>query len=812
MIVYTLLKGYLCTLKNAKSNIMNKTIRTFIVLVQVSWTISATASSVIGDGMVVGQPADTSRVIDLDELTVVARPKEIGRLRSLPLSSNVLTNREMLSLGVNDLSEMSAYVPSFVMPSYGSRLTSSVYVRGIGSRSGSPAVGVYYNGMPLVCKSAINSHFYQIDRVDVLRGPQGTLYGINAEGGIVRVHSKDPLRYQGTDIRMSLGTGLYGNTEVAHYHRPSDKLAFSTAGYYNGQRGFFRNTLLDGRADLVNEAGGNARIIWLPTEMLKLDFTVDYQYTNQNGFPYGEYNAATNVTADPAVNIMNGYKRQMVNTALNISYDFGVMQLSSVSSYQHLADLMQMDQDYLPEDYLRLLQRERMNAIVQEITFSRRSESRWQHTSGVFFSKQWLNTDAPVYFGDAMNTSIVSAMGMPPQIASGMSLTDNMVSGVFDTPQLNIGIYHESNIQLPINATLTLGLRYDYQHVGIDYNTESRFRMAYSGVMYGRPMNTDHLFRSIMQNETGRDYSQLLPKIGLTFNLDDKGNNVYATVSKGFRAGGYNLQMFSDIFQTELSGMGKQLMSLMREDVTVEHSAADYDNINATISYEPETSWNYEAGAHLNLFGNRVHTDVAAFFMQIQNQQLSVMAGNYGYGRMMVNAGRSSSAGAELSVRGSAFNSHLSWAATYGYVYSTFRNYTDSVSVVDAKGKHNELRDYRGHHVPFVPRHTFSAMADYRLDLAGNRLLKTVTFGANVTGNGKTYWDSENEHSQNLYATLGAHVAFGFGAVKVNLWGRNLTDTRYNTFLINSAVDGVERSFAQRGNPLQVGVDVDIKL
>ena len=86
------------------------------------------------------------------------------------------TGKEMNALGVRDLRELSSYVPSFVMPNYGSRLTSSIYVRGIGSRVNSPAVGIYEDGIPLMSKSAFNSHLYQIDRIDVLRGPQGTLY------------------------------------------------------------------------------------------------------------------------------------------------------------------------------------------------------------------------------------------------------------------------------------------------------------------------------------------------------------------------------------------------------------------------------------------------------------------------------------------------------------------------------------------------------------------------------------------------------------------------------------------------------------
>lgn len=755
--------------------------------------------------------ADTSRVIDLDELTVVARTKEFGLLRSLPMSSSVMTGREMSSLGIDDLSSLSTYIPSFTIPAYGSRLTSSVYVRGIGSRTGSPAVGVYYDGMPLLCKSAINTRFYQTDRVDVLRGPQGTLYGMNAEGGIVRIFSKNPLHYQGTDVRLSGSTEPGGSVEVAHYHRPSERLAFSTAGYYSGGRGFFRNARLDDRADLVNEAGGRARLIWLPTPRLTADITADYQYVNQNGFAYGEYHPDTDTWDDPSMNIMNGYRRQMVNTAVNMAYDFGRVSLTSVTSYQHLSDLMQMDQDYLPQDYLLLEQRERMNGVVQEVTLSGRGHEHWQHTSGVFFSHQWLHTDGPVFFGDAMNNRIIRSMGMPAAIADNLSLTDNRVPGSFDTPLLNFGVYHESNLRISDRLTITLGLRYDYQHTAIDYDTEARFTLGYSGMMKGRPISSSHTYQSVLAGDDTHEYHQLLPKFGLTVNLGRSGN-AYATVSKGFRAGGYNLQMFSDIFQTEQRSLGKEMMTLMSENVMVAHTPEDYTLVNNTISYEPETSWNYEAGAHLNLFDNRVHADIATFFMQIRNQQLSVMAANYGYGRMMVNAGRSSSVGAELTLRGSGFDGRMTWSGTYGFAHSTFRSYTDVVSVRNGSETTEETRSYRGRYVPFIPRHTFSATADWRFPISTTGLLRSLTLGADVSGQGKTWWDADNTVCQPLYATLGAHAVFNLGSVRVRLWGRNLTDTKYNTFLVSSSVDGVGRQFAQRGLPVHGGVDVNIAL
>lgn len=154
---------------------------------------------------------------------------------------------------------------------------------------------------------------------------------------------------------------------------------------------------------------------------------------------------------------------------------------------------------------------------------------------------------------------------------------------------------------------------------------------------------------SHLNNGAKDNFSQLLPKFGLTYQLDQNNSNVYASVSKGYRAGGYNIQMFSDILQTEL--MNNQ-SNAMKGDYNVPHSKEDYENIDKTIAYKPETSWNYEIGAHINLPNNAISFDISAYLMQVNNQQLSVMAGNYGFGRMMVNAGKSQSYGIEASLRG----------------------------------------------------------------------------------------------------------------------------------------------------------------
>ena len=189
--------------------------------------------------------------------------------------------------------------------------------------------------------------------------------------------------------------------------------------------------------------------------------------------------------------------------------------------------------------------------------------------------------------------------------------------------------------------------------------------------------------------------------------------------------------------------------------------------------------------------------------MQIRNQQLSVMVPGSSYGRMMVNAGKSHSCGLEATLRGRAFDNALDWGLTYAFTNAKFDEYIDDTT---PEGVHTAdktyINDYSDNYVPFVPQHTFSAMLDYHIG--------KFTIGANVNGQGKTWWDEANTYSQKVYALLGAHADYDFGPVVVTLWGRNLTDTKYNTFAVASSAAGMKSYFAQRATPLQVGLDVNI--
>lgn len=762
---------------------------------------------------------DSSKVFDIDEVVVVSQPKEAFRLRQQSLSSTSVGGFQIQKLGTRDLRELSSYIPNFVMPNYGSRLSSAMYVRGIGSRVNSPAVGIYLDGIPVMSKSAFNLHHYQTSRIDVLRGPQATLYGQNTEGGLVRIYSRNPFEYEGTDLKLSYGSRYYRNVELAHYHRINDHLAFTVAAFNDAQKGFFRNTNTGNRADKYDEAGGKIVLKAKLNRGWNVDLLANYQYVDQNGFPYGKLDLETGKAALPSTTFDGTYLRHSFISGVTVNHTGADYSFASTTSYQYLKDKMSMDQDYLPTDYMSILQEQLQNSLTQEFTLksNRAVGGFWNWTAGGFFSYQWLKTNGPVFFNEGMTQPIgnaiqkqmynamlnamaqkMMAQGMPEMVAKaaaakaiekagGVSMNVNMgAPGLYHTPQWNLGFFHESNFNITDRLTATLGLRYDLMHTAIHYDASAYMQMT-ANVM-GK--SATYVLDSSLDHEVSDDYSQLLPKFGLNLKIDELGSNVYATVSKGYRAGGYNIQMFSDVLQTELNANRNQAM---RGDYHIPHTEEDYQRIDKTIAYKPETSWNYEAGAHLNLFDHMLHFDLSAFYMKVTNQQLSVMAGNYGFGRMMVNAGKSHSCGIEAALRGQLFDGKFDWAMNYGYTRAKFDKYVD--------GEGEDAVDYKGKYVPYVPQHTMAAMADYRLT-------DWLTLGANVNAQGKTYWDNANTYSQKLYAVLGAHIDLNFNAFNVSFWGRNLTDTNYNTFAVDNSATGTKEYFAQRGNPFQCGVDV----
>lgn len=762
-------------------------------------------------------PKDTTRVIDIEEVIVIATPKENNRLRQQPLSATSFSQGDMRNNSVTSVKSLSGLVPNLFIPDYGSKLTTSVYVRGIGSRINTPAVGLYVDNIPFIDKSAFDFNYSDIERIDVLRGPQGTLYGRNTMGGLIRVFTKSPFSYQGTDI--SLGAATYNNykASVNHYHRISDKFAFSAGAFYEHEGGFFENVARNNeKIDKGDEVGGRMRAIWLPKDNLKLDFTVNYEYSNQGGYPYQltslsetdiYYQDLKGDLGKVAYNNECGYMRHLLNGGLNLEHQADNFILSSVTGFQYLKDEMNLDQDFTRKNVYTMSQRQNSKTISEEIVLKSKPGRRWQWTTGVSGFYQWLDTEGPVTFHEDGISSLMEnnvngifkkikeEKPMMPDMSLDITDENILIGGNFKSPMLSTGIYHQSTINDIIfeGLSFTAGLRMEYERYWLDYNSNTNINFDFKIAVMPMPFKGLNSSPKVNGN-ISHDYIQLLPKFALQYDFN-KSNNIYASVSKGYRSGGYNIQMFSEIVQGEMiNGMiavldekSHGMVSQMGGDKIPHYEF----NIQETTMYKPEYSWNYEIGSHMTMFDGRLQADVAAFYMDTHDQQISRFAAS-GLGRITVNAGKSRSIGGELALKAQIIDA-FSLNGNYGYTHATFTDYVVSDEV-----------NYNGNYVPFVPQHTFNIGGQYIFRMKSGAWLDNIMLNANYKGAGRVYWTEQNNAYQNLYGTLNGRISLNKGNGQIGIWINNALNTKYQAFYFES----MNRGFAQMGRPMQIGVDL----
>ena len=767
------------------------------------------------------EETDSLRTVQMDEVVIVATPKETRALRELPIASTRLTQSQMRSKQVTGIKSLTSLVPNLFIPDYGSRLTTAVYIRGIGSRINTPAVGLYVDNIPYIDKSAFDFNYSDIEQIEVLRGPQSLLYGRNTMGGLIKVQTKSPFTYQGTDIR--LGAATYGdyNASLTHYHRISSRFAFSAGGFYEHGGGFFRNSYKGGeRMDRSDAGGGRLHALFLPMDNLKLDLNVNYEYSDQGGYPYyymgavspeDEQAGLSDYVGRIAYNDPSGYRRGLLNSGLNIEWQTPAFTVSFITGYQHLNDRMAMDQDFTPRDIFTLIQKQRSNTLSEEIVLKSKPSKRWQWTTGAFGFYQWLKTSAPVLFKRQGIEELIEGNAnaafpdspQAPQMALSVHNENLLIGGDFSTPQMSAAVYHQStwNDFLLPGLSVSAGLRLDYEQMWLDYHSASdpmNFGFSFAmGPM--RLEDNDMQAVSALMGKMRHDYLQLLPRFSVEYEWR-RNNNVYVTVAKGYRSGGYNIQMFSDLVQSQFINVMKQSMEQseslapIAEMVSAMMPEAEVD-VEGTALYRPEYTWSYEAGTHLSLWQDRLTADLAAFLMNTRDQQVSQFSEN-GMGRVTRNAGRSRSVGAEAAVA-ARLTDAFTLNASYGYTYATFRDYQ---TVNDA----GEAVDYRGRVVPFIPRHTLNIGGEYVFTLAPRKWFDRIRLNADYNAAGRIYWTEENTFSQPFYGTLNGRLSLEKGQGAVALWVRNALDKDYASFYFES----MGNRFMQRGRPLQAGVEL----
>lgn len=719
--------------------------------------------------------AGSGDTLSLGEVTVTAI-KQSADMRTQATTLTVIGRQEAERNQVMSVKTAADLVPNLFIPDYGSRMTSTVYVRGIGTRIDQPAVGLTIDNVPVMTKENYDFDLMDVARFEVLRGPQSTLYGRNTLGGVMHVYTLSPLNYQGT--RAIVEGASHGTWRVgaSHYRLLGDNLGLSLSAQYGSTNGEFTNQYNGKRCDWERMFTGRVKLEWRNQDGWYVSNVASVTTSRQGGYPY-EWAE----TGEIAYNDTCFYRRTSVMDGLTVLKSFDGFTLSSITSYQYLDDNMTLDQDFTPHDYFTLTQARREHAVTQDFVI--RSHERaegyeWLVGASGFYRRYRM--DAPVNFydygiADLIERHVNDAM---PEYPIEWDTRTFLLGSHFTSPNWGGALYHESTYRWG-QWTLQAGLRIDYEHARLNYRSVTH--TGYSTYVKATGALFTHDDIDIDDHGTlNKDFLGLLPNVSLTWHpWAGKNHTVYVAVTRGNKAGGFNTQMFSDVLQQRLMkmmGIGMQ-----------------YD-VDKMVGYKPEKAWNYELGGHFECWQSRVQSDLGVFFMDCRDRQLTVFPAGTTTGRMMTNAGKTHSWGAEFAMTVSP-TELTRFNVSYGFTHAAFKDYND--------GK----QDHSGKRVPYAPMHTLFAEVNHSIKIGGD-WNKLLILAANLRATGDIYWDEANTMRQPFYALLGASITWKQPHYSVQLWGRNLTDTQYKTFYFVS----IQHHFLQRGHGRQLGVTLRLAL
>ena len=751
-----------------------------LLLLSVAWEVCASDNE---------SKVDTLIAVDRVQITAI---KQGSELRREAVAASVLGGRTLEMKGVSAVKDVMTDIPNLFMPDYGSRTTSSIYVRGMGARIDQPVVGMTVDNVQLADKNLYDTELQDIERIEFLRGPQATLYGRNTMAGVINVYTLSPMTYQGVRLRADYGSRNSFRVAASSYNKLGDKFGFSVSAQYARHDGYWLNSYNDSYCD--EENSGNFRTKFQYRKgALSIDNTLAFSMVEQGGYPY-QYIGSPNpekhreeLVGKICYNEPSTYGRIAVSDGLSLRYDFGKFSLASVTSYQYMNDKMHIDNDFLPEYYFTLEQRKQQHQIAEDFILRSKEEGVYRWLAGVygFFKREQMQ--APVTFGATgidklILENINTHSGYDGEYrwgdSEGNGGDEMLLDSRFLTHNSGVAVYHRSDLHLG-RWRLALGLRLDYELVQMLYNTSAK--TCYTMFPSDEAKTPTTVPLNIADSEVlSRGFLEFLPSFSVSVDLDDSGRNMlYLSASKGYKAGGFNTQMFSEILQRRLQNK----MGLYRDM-----------NVEELCAYNPEHSYNVELGGHFGTRDGVFSADAALFYIECLDQQLTIFPDENSTGRMMTNAGRTRSFGAEVSVT-ARLAKMLVLSGSYGYTNAKFKEFVSGGV------------NYAGNFIPYAPKNSLSLRLMQTVPFH-SRWIDRMVLGVGVTGAGQIYWNEANDVSQPLYALLEASVRFEGQRWSVDFWCKNATNTRYDVFYFES----MGNRFLQRGRPVSGGVRVMINI
>jgi iron complex outermembrane recepter protein len=680
------------------------------------------------------------------ETVVISSQKREELLQQSPLSVTALSSQKVEAYrlwNINDLTSISSNLYSS-NPGDNRNVTS---IRGIVNTSYDQAIATYVDGVNQFNLDTYIPQLFDVERIEILKGPQGTLYGRNAMGGVINIITKKPGNTTNGFAQVNIGNyGLQRYTAGVRTPVIKDKLFFGAAGLYDRTNGFYTNDYNDSHYDKRSSAIGNYYLRFLPNSQWSITLNAKHA-NNRNRGPFALVFGADEAFKNPFHLNQNATTKMIdnnFNTSLSLNHYGRAVQFSSQTAYQsnHRYYTDPIDADFSPLDGMSIINDygkkwNNVKAWTQEINLQSAATniSKIKWLVGTYLFYQDVPVKQATRFGEQ-----AQMLGAPDKNFSTINTSKGKGTGA--------AVYGDLTYSLSKKLSLTAGLRYDH---------ETRKQQVLGE--YQKDPNPDPVYAFRSDTSAKANFSALSPKLTLAFSPSQE-QTLYLTYNRGFRAGGL----------TGLSSDPSQ---------------------PALYSFKPEFGNNIEAGWKQTLLEQKLFFNLALFHATISDVQVPTLVLPDAV-TITRNTGKLTSKGVEAELR-SLLSRHFSVDYSFGYTDAQYDKLkvSQNGSEVDLKGK-RQL---------FTPDVTSMLAAQFMQAISSHLFLSLRGEWRYI---GTTYFDLANTIKQSPYNLINARVALAYKKAEISFWRRNLTDKHYIGYAYDFGA-------VHLGDPRTYGVGLGIK-
>ncbi|WP_106640095.1 TonB-dependent receptor [Allosphingosinicella vermicomposti] len=655
----------------------------------------------------------------VEDIVVTAQRRD-ERLQDVPIAVTALSETALQNLQASDVGDLEGSVPNLTIHE-GDASNAVVYVRGVGQVDSlafaDPGVGIYIDDVYLGRAQGAFLSVYDVDRIEVLRGPQGTLYGRNTIGGAVKFVSS-PLSNE-LNYRAEATYGSYDELELKGSVGGAlvDDVLLAKAAISYSRRDGYSDNAFDGSDDGdKNQLAGRLALEFRPSSDVRFRLNVDASRDrpDHSRTParatsvFGLYPATLDDPFEVDANFNGLSDLDTFGVSLTGEWDVSdALTLKSISAYREMDYATELDLDATPLAIFGTYVDEQQHQYSQEFQLN--------------YSGDRFNAVAGIYYFDEKDVTISGIFGPVIEFIS---------ASLNDQHNRSVAVYGQGSYELTDKLSLTGGLRYTYEKKDFFRTQEFFAATAPYPVPYGTGAEVTRI-------DTDNNWDALTPKIGIDYKASDD-VLAYASVSRGFKSGGFD---------------GRA------------------NNEDGAVPYNPETLWAYEVGVKSTLLDRKLIANLALFWNDYKDLQLSSFTAdeNGGFTALFTNAGAATIRGAELELQARPVPA-LNLNMTLGYLDAHYDEYIGPGGV--------DISDER--ELVNAPKWSARFGATYVFDLGNNGDL-TAGADVSYRSKTYPVVSSSEVLAQDKYALVDAFVRWSDkdDHYYVQAGVKNLTDKRY---------------------------------